>query len=174
MHSKVVFRVARALGERGCAVLRFNFRGTGASEGEHDQGRGEQEDVQAALDELERSYPSLPLVVGGYSFGAVMALLAGTGDARVRAMLAVAFPIRRVTDTSFLDRCRKPILFVQGEEDELGDVRLIRALASWMPDVRSVSIVASADHLFTKKLDELEQIVTAWAAESPWERSGSE
>ena len=74
MHFKVVFRAAKALQHQGAAVLRFNFRGVGRSEGAHDHGRGEQDDVRAALAEMERRFPSLPLVLGGFSFGSAMAL----------------------------------------------------------------------------------------------------
>jgi len=60
MHFKVVFRAAKALQSAGLAVLRFNFRGVGRSQGVHDDGRGEQEDVRTALDEMARRCPALP------------------------------------------------------------------------------------------------------------------
>ena len=63
MHFKVVFRAAKALQSQGIAALRFNFRGVGRSEGIHDHGRGEQDDVAAALDEVQRRFPSLPLIL---------------------------------------------------------------------------------------------------------------
>ena len=169
MQSKVVFRAARALVDQGLATMRFNFRGTGASQGTHDEGRGERADVAAALDELARLFPGLPLVAGGHSFGAVMALLAGVEDARVGAMFAIGLPVDRMTKTSFLDRCAKPILFVQGEHDEFGSVASIGSLADKAPERRALVVVASADHLFTGKLDELERIVGEWAAGAPWQ-----
>src|SRR5205823_6612038 len=64
MHFKVVFRAAKALQAESVAALRFNFRGVGRSEGRHDEGRGEQDDVRAALDELSRRFPGLPLLTG--------------------------------------------------------------------------------------------------------------
>ena len=73
MHFKVLFRAAKALQAHGVAVLRFNFRGVGRSEGTHDEGRGEQDDVRAALDEMARRFPGLPIVLGGFSFGSTMA-----------------------------------------------------------------------------------------------------
>ena len=174
MQSKVLFRASRALVGQGLAAMRFNFRGTGASQGVHDEGRGEQDDVRAALEELGKSNPGLPLIAGGHSFGAIMALLVGVDDTRVRAMFALGFPIDRVTDTSFLDRCRKPILFVQGENDDVRNAEKIRALALRLPESRQVSIVSSGDHVFNGKLDELERIVAAWAAGKPWEKSRQE
>src|SRR3712207_279344 len=69
MHNKVVFRAARAMNDAGLVALRVNFRGTGQSTGEHTGARGgEQEDARAALDYLAKTYPSLPLVLAGFSF----------------------------------------------------------------------------------------------------------
>ena len=130
MHFKVVFRAARALQHAGVAALRFNFRGVGRSEGVHDEGRGEQDDVRAALDEAERRCPGLPLVLGGFSFGSSMALRVGCGDPRVRALFALGFPLSMVPDTSFLSGCRPPRLFVQGEQDEFGSGAQVAASPS--------------------------------------------
>ena len=171
MQSKVVFRVSKVLVDQGLAAMRFNFRGTGASQGVHDEGRGEHDDVRAALDELEKLHPGLPLIAGGHSFGAVMALRVGVDDSRVRAMFALGFPIDLVTRTSFLDQCFKPILFVQGEHDEVGNAEKIRALVARRPKARSAVIVPGSDHLFDGKLGELEQGVSGWVAGRPWEAS---
>src|SRR5262245_13610982 len=73
MHNNVVFRIARALQSCGLAVLRFNFRGAGASAGEHDGQGGEVEDARAALDHLASAHPGIPLWAAGFSFGARMA-----------------------------------------------------------------------------------------------------
>ena len=81
MHFKPVFRAAKALQSAGLAALRFNFRGVGRSEGVHDDGNGEQDDARAALDELERRFPGVPLVLGGFSFGSVVALRVAARDA---------------------------------------------------------------------------------------------
>lgn len=170
MHFKVVFRAARALQQAGVAALRFNFRGVGRSEGAHDDGRGEQDDVRAALDEAARRFPGLPLVAGGFSFGSTMALRAGCGDARVRALFALGFPLSMVPDTSFLDGCRPPRLFVQGEQDQFGSGAQIKDLVERLPEPRSLVVVAAADHFFTGHLDALQETVHAWVASRPWER----
>src|SRR6266571_6716860 len=86
LHNKVVFRASRALAASGRGTLRFNFRGAGASEGRHDFGRGEVEDFRAALSEGERR-GGLPIVAGGFSFGAAAALRAIAGDSRVAAYI---------------------------------------------------------------------------------------
>jgi hypothetical protein len=168
MHFKVVFRAAKALQEQGLAVLRFNFRGVGRSEGVHDEGRGEQDDAKAALDELERRFPGRPLVLGGFSFGAAMALLQGARDPRVRGIVALGFPFRLMPDTSPLAALRVPRLFVQGENDEFGGGEAIRTLVEPLPEPKRLVVIPTADHYFTGQLDALQQSIEAWAVDRPW------
>src|SRR5580700_7527155 len=73
LHNKVVFHVMKALNNFGFPVLRFNFRGAGLSQGEHDHGNGEAEDVRMALDWLDREF-HLPMLLAGFSFGAAVGL----------------------------------------------------------------------------------------------------
>jgi hypothetical protein len=168
MHFKVVFRAAKALLSEGVTALRFNFRGVGRSEGMHDQGRGEQDDVRAALDEAARRFPGLPLLVGGFSFGASMALRVGRRDDRVRAIFALGFPLTMIPDRSFLDGSRKPRLFVQGENDQFGSRTAIEELVAGLPEPRSLVVVPGADHFFGGRLDELQAAVAGWAEGRPW------
>src|SRR5262245_10635863 len=163
MHFKPVFRAAKALQETGFAALRFNFRGVGRSEGTHDDGRGEQDDVRAALDELARRFAGLPLVAGGFSFGSTRALRAGLPDARVRAVFALGLPLSHMPDTSFLNGSRKPRLFVQGEKDVFGPEAALRALAEPLPPPRDIVVVPESDHFFAGHLDALSEAVRAWA-----------
>ncbi len=169
MHFKPVFRTAKALQEEGLAALRFNFRGVGRSEGTHDDGRGEQDDVRAALDELARRFPGLPLVAGGFSFGSSMALRVGLADPRVRAVFALGLPLGRMHDTAFLNGSRKPRLFVQGAMDEFGPEASLRAVVEPLPPPRDIVVVPESDHFFTGHLDALFEAVRAWAARRPWE-----
>lgn len=169
MHFKVVFRAARALQAHGIAALRFNFRGVGRSQGVHDHGRGEQDDVSAALDELQRRFPGRPLVLGGFSFGAHMALRLGTRDGRVAALFALGFPLTQVPDLAFLESCRVPRLFVQGEHDEFGRAQNLRAVVEGLPEPRTLVVVPGSDHFFTGHLDTLQAAVQSWAAAAPWE-----
>jgi alpha/beta superfamily hydrolase len=168
MHFKVVFRAAKALQQHGVAVLRFNFRGVGRSEGTHDHGRGEQDDVRAALSELQRRFPGLPLVVGGFSFGASMALRVGCAEPAARALFALGLPMTMMTDLAFLESCRQPRLFVQGERDEFGGAEIMRDLVGRLPEPRTLVIIPGADHFFGGHLDELQAAVAAWAARRPW------
>jgi alpha/beta superfamily hydrolase len=169
MHFKVLFRAAKALQENGVAVLRFNFRGVGRSEGAYDHGIGEQDDVRAALDEMARRFPGLPLVAGGFSFGSVMALIVGTSDPRVRALLAMGIPIVHVNDPrAFLDPCTKPRLFLQGEQDEYGDRARIEALVAPLHEPKSLVVVPRSDHFFNGHLEEVQAAISAWATQEPW------
>jgi hypothetical protein len=168
MHFNVVFRAAKALQQHGVAVLRFNFRGVGRSEGTHDQGRGEQDDVRAALAEVQRRFPALPVVLGGFSFGASMALRVGCAERSVHALFALGLPVTMMTDLSFLPTCRPPRLFVQGERDQFGGADRMRELVARLPEPRALVIVPGADHFFGGHLEEMQEAVGAWAAPRPW------
>jgi alpha/beta superfamily hydrolase len=169
MHFKVVFRAAKALQQRGLAALRFNFRGVGRSEGAHDHGRGEQDDVRAALDEMERRFSGRPLVLGGFSFGSLMALRVGADDPRVRALFALGLPVSLAGDLAFLGSCPKPRLFVQGADDAFGPAPRIQELVDRLPDPRHLVVVPGSDHFFGGHLDALQQAMSAWTAGRPWE-----
>jgi hypothetical protein len=171
MHNKVVFRAARALNDAGLAALRINFRGVGLSTGTHDNARGErEEDAATALDFLAEKYPSLPIFLGGFSFGARVGLEVGTRDARVRYLVGVGTPVsipERDYDFSFIEECRKPLLLVHGERDEFGSVADLRALAARLPEESRVrvEIIPGAGHFFDDQLEDLRRAVAAWAAE---------
>jgi hypothetical protein len=171
MHFKVVFRAAKGLQHAGVAALRFNFRGVGRSEGTHDGGHGEQDDVRAALESLAERYPGLPLVLGGFSFGSLMALRVGVGEPRVRALFALGFPLEMAGDVSFLDACRKPRLFVQGELDAFGPAGRMRDLVDRLPEPRVLQLVDGSDHFFSGHLERLQEIVSEWVGGRPWEQA---
>jgi alpha/beta superfamily hydrolase len=168
MHFKVVFRAAKALQDEGVAALRFNFRGVSRSEGVHDHGRGEQDDVRAALDELERRFPGLPLLVGGFSFGAAMAAHVAAADARARALIALGLPLSKMSDTGLLASIRVPRLFIQGEHDEFGPAERLRSLVEPAPAAQTFTTIPASDHFFSGHLDRLQQEIATWIAQKPW------
>jgi alpha/beta superfamily hydrolase len=174
MHFKTVFRTAKALQQAGVAALRFNFRGVGLSEGLHDRGRGEVGDARAALDEIARRFPSLPLLVGGFSFGSVVSSRLAAADARVGALFVLGFPVSRITDPSFLASILAPRLFVQGEHDVFGGDHPIRDLVEPLPQPRTLVVVPGADHFFTGHLDAVQTAVAGWAASRPWQSFSSD
>jgi alpha/beta superfamily hydrolase len=161
MHSKVVFRVAQALGEVGMPVLRFNFRGVGRSTGLFDQGRGEADDVRAALDRLATLYPGVPLCLAGASFGAWVGLPVGCADARVRQIVGVAVPVETL-DMVTLARCARPKLIVQGEDDEYGPLPALEHWFAALPEPKRLAIVPGADHLFSGHQAELRAAIVAY------------
>ncbi len=173
MHFKPVFRAAQALQSAGLAALRFNFRGVGRSAGAHDFGVGEQEDARAALFELERRFPGLPLVLGGFSFGSSVALRVAARDLRVKAVFALGYPLARDADRAPLDAVRQPRLFVQGENDEFGAGAALRALAESLPPPREIVVVPGADHYFSERLEALQAAIRRWAEGRPWQAPSS-
>jgi len=167
MHNKVVFRAAAALNHAGLIALRINFRGVGQSTGEHDEGRGEQEDVRAGLNYLAKNYPEQQITLCGFSFGARVGLEVGMADDRVRQLIAIGAPVDKY-DFGFLENCRKPILFVHGEHDEYGDVGKLKQLVDRISKHANVElrIIEGAGHFFDTQLDELKQVITEWVSEA--------
>lgn len=159
MHNNVVYNVARALREQGLAVLRFNFRGVGRSEGKYDAGRGEQRDAQAALDALLTRFPDARCWVAGFSFGSWVGLRVGLDDARVDGLLGVGMPVDK-SDFSWLNACGKALAVVQGGGDEFGSESVLRLLTSRLTCPRFVQIVPQAGHFFPGRFDELREAVT--------------
>src|SRR2546421_1422756 len=129
MHTKFVFRAAAALNDAGLVALRINFRGVGQSTGTHDEGYGERDDVRAGLDYLAANYPNQKITLCGFSFGARVGLEVGIADERVARLISIGTPVDKY-DFSFLEQCRKPILFVQGDRDEFGGAERLRHLAA--------------------------------------------
>ncbi len=163
MHNKVVYQVAKSLDAVDMPVLRFNFRGAGLSEGEHDRGRGEQDDVRAALEFLSTEFSSVPLLVAGFSFGCVAGLRAGCEDSRVSQLIGLGLPVNS-TDVSFLKHCSKPKLFVHGSDDEYGAVEKVKTLVASLPGENHLVVVEDADHFFKGKLDQVDRAITSWIA----------
>ena len=118
MHTKVVYQAAKALSRIGCAVLRFNFRGAGASAGTFTNGPGEIQDFHAALDVMHEKYPDAPLWAAGMSFGSWVAMTVGAEDSRVAALIGIALPVSRY-DFGAVERSTKAKFFIHGEFDEL-------------------------------------------------------
>ena len=161
MHNKVVFQVARAMHDLGLPVLRFNFRGAGLSEGVHDEGRGEQGDVRAAIDWLAEKFPAKPIVLAGFSFGAVVGLSVGCEDERVRELVGLGLPVNR-NEFIFLRDCAKPRLFLHGSKDQYGDVDKLRALVNSLPEPKRLVVVPGVDHFFTGRIEEVGKAVREW------------
>lgn len=166
MHNKVVYHAAKALQQAGMPVLRFNFRGAGASEGVHDRGVGEQEDLLAAMAWLRRE-TRLPLIVAGFSFGAYVSLATCcAGRARqvpaelplklpielpIGGLIALGLPIQagdRGYSYEFLEGCSLRKLFVSGAADEFGPLAAVESVVATAAPPCELVWVPGADHFF--------------------------
>jgi uncharacterized protein len=164
MHNKVVYQAAKALHRSGAPVLRFNFRGAGLSEGVHDKGRGELDDVRAAINYLGREFPTRPILLAGFSFGSWVGLRVGCEDSRVAELIGLGIPVND-SDLAYLRACTKPKLFIQGGNDQFGSTRNVKSLFATLPEPKSLVIVEGVDHFFAGKLNEVGAAITAWVAE---------
>jgi uncharacterized protein len=186
LHNKVVYHAMKVMnaGEWGFAwpVLRFNFRGTGRSEGWHD-GAAEAGDVLAALAWVENEY-KLPLVAAGFSFGAAMTIAAccGNGDAArrtmdVRALVAIGLPVRSwaarheipLYDYSFLAQCGIPKLFLSGDRDQFATKTELIEAAAAAAEPKHVALVPGADHFFTGRLERMQSSLAGWLKEQVYD-----
>jgi uncharacterized protein len=164
MHNKVVYQTARALHDRGASVLRFNFRGAGQSEGQHQSGRGEQDDVRTALDYLAVEFPGKSILLAGFSFGSWVGLRVGCEDGRVERLIGLGLAVDN-TDMSYLRACAKPKLVIQGGNDQFGSRANIEALFAALGEPKRLVIVDGADHFFTGHLDQIGVAINAWLDE---------
>ncbi len=164
MHNKVVYQAAKALHQCGAPVLRFNFRGAGQSEGAHDNGRGERDDVRAALDYLAGEFKGLPTLLAGFSFGSSVGLRVGCGDTRVKELIGLGLPVNNV-DMSFLQTCDKPKLILQGGNDQFGSREKLEALYAALPEPKRLVIFDGADHFFAGALPKVGAAIEEWVAE---------
>jgi len=160
LHTKAVYQGAKGLARIGCAVLRFNFRGVGASPGAFSGGPGELDDFRAALDYMSARYPGARMWSAGFSFGAWVALEAGAEDDRVTALIAIAPPVatsvsgQRYTFERTLVSM-KPKFFIQGEADEVCPLEGMWAFYAKLPEPKELVVIDGADHLFDGKTQEV-------------------
>jgi len=176
MHNKVVYHAAKAFSSFGLPVLRFNFRGTGLSEGMHDEGRGEVDDVRAALDWLTQKF-NLPILFAGFSFGSNVGLRACCGDARVRGLVGLGLPVRaegRDYTYNFLPACGSvPKLFISGDHDAFSPRGALESDLVKASEPKRIVWIEGADHFFAgtdqspaSKLDAMSAALRLWLAES--------
>ena len=171
MHNKVVYHAMKAFSHFGLPVLRFNFRGTGRSEGTHDYGRGEIDDVRAGLDYLAQEF-SRPILFAGFSFGSYTGLRATCDDPRVAGIIGLGVPVQaagRDYTYEFLPRCTQPKLFISGDSDEFCPSDVLRDVVAQSPEPHECHIIAGADHFFAgipsspaPKLEQMQTIMRTW------------
>lgn len=164
-HHKVPVLLAQIFNEMGCVAYRPSFRGAGQSDGEHDNGIGETEDMLQVIAQIKQKYPNLPFYAGGFSFGAfVMAKCHNILDEQQRAkkLILCGLPTADVY-VAGLRHYKTPeitgdILFAHGEKD---DITLLSDLIAWAtPQKHPISIFPNANHFFTGHLKPLKQVIT--------------
>lgn len=163
MHNKVVYHAMKAFNSLGLPVLRFNFRGTGRSEGTHDFGRGEVEDVRAAVSWLDAHFGK-PVIFAGFSFGSNVGLRACCGDARVKGIVALGVPMHaagRDYAYNFLSGCLQQKLFISGSRDEFASEESVKTLVDSSPNSCLIRVL-EADHFFAGKLDQVRIGIRGW------------
>jgi len=162
LHNPVVFHADRELHRAGWTTLRFNFRGVGHSDGRHDEGRGEVEDLRAAVSWLRGVAPTVPLLVVGYSFGSVCALRLAPADETVAAVIAIGLPTRVYDLGAEVAALARPLAVVQGGSDELGPLEDVRSVLETAEPAARLRVVEGATHLFPARApDAAEQVVEA-------------
>jgi len=165
MHNKVVYRIARGLRRAGIAVLRFNFRGVGASEGMHANSIGEAEDARTALEWLRARYPDLSYALAGFSFGSRVIVQLGCSVEQALSpadaatfLLAAGFPTEGY-GFEYLATCHAPKIFIQSTNDEFGPRAALEAACAGFAEPKQLLWIDAQDHFFTGGLDELEEAV---------------
>lgn len=162
MHNKVAHTLARAFVRSGFETLRFNFRGTEASEGQYDDGIGELDDAIAALDWMRERRPAGPLWLAGFSFGAAIAIRAAV-KVEVNGLVSVAPAVSRFAN-DIADQPKCPWLVVQGDEDELVDIEETLAWLNALEPGPELLVLAGAEHFFHGRLTDVREAVMDFIA----------
>ena len=157
MNNSVVAAVVKAYRSKGYTTLRFNFRGVGQSEGNYDEGIGEQADVRAGLLYLNGLGKS-SIDLAGYSFGAWVTARGLESFEHTRRMIMVSPPVNFI-DFSFLGYSDKIQLVIAGSEDDIAPPGMIKGMIhAWNPDVH-FKIIQGADHFYAGKTSEIVRVI---------------
>jgi len=173
LHNKAVYHTMKVLNESrwgfSFPVLRFNFRGTGTSQGFHD-GQAEADDVHAAIEWLNREF-NLPIVLAGFSFGAAMTVAACSSHhsaARIRALIALGLPVQndqRTYDYPGLAQLSIPKLFLGGDRDRFSSPQRLKQIVATASDPKKLVFIQHSDHFFTGRMAAMQQQLAAWLKE---------
>ncbi len=161
MYNNVVGALVRAALESGFTALRFNFRGTGESEGTHAAGRDEPDDVKAACAFLAQQPEVDPerAALAGYSFGALMALQAAA-DVSPKGLVLVSLPT--ITGDLAPPGGKFPLLLVSGDRDEYSDTAALASLAEAAGERARLEVMPGVDHFWWGSDDRLSETVSGF------------
>ncbi len=163
MNNPVVFHSDRALNRRGFVTMRVDFRGVGTSEGTHDNGRGEVDDLAAAVTWLHGIAPDLPFLLVGFSFGSRCSLRLAPREPAVVGVVAIGLPLG-VYAIEEAVTYSAPVAVVQAEHDEYGTPDAIRAQIAVARGPRRVESVPDTTHLFPGRAADAGEAVAEAAA----------
>ena len=157
MRNKVVTIMDRALRESGLATVRFNFRGTGDSQGEFDEGIGETADLLTVVEWVRKTRPDTDLWLAGFSFGAFVVLRAAQ-DLPVRQVITIAPPVERYGfDELVPPNC--PWLVVQGDEDEVVSPEAVFKWIDGLDQKPTLVVLEGSGHFFHRRLMDLRGLI---------------
>lgn len=159
LHNKVTHRAASALHTLGASVLRFNFRGVGASAGTHDRGVGELEDALAALRYLTSRHPHARRWVCGFSFGSWIATRLAAADPSIAQLILIAPPVR-YAGFEALRTSTVPKLVVQGTADVTSPPALLEEEFPTWAEPKTLIRIEGATHFFDRQLGALGDAIT--------------
>lgn len=165
MQDKVVYQATQGFVRAGCAVLRFNYRGAGTSDGEFADGPGEMDDYRAALGAAAREFPDLPIWAAGYSFGAYIAMNVGAADRRVTHLIGIGVVIDDKYDYAAVRASEKPKFLLHGGLDELSSAKSIRKFYGELAEPRELVVIDDADHYFDGHASEVADAIEDLLAE---------
>jgi alpha/beta superfamily hydrolase len=157
MDNKVTHTLARAMIECGAPAFRFNFRGVGASAGVFDHGRGEVDDLAAVVAEGRRRFPGAALWLGGFSFGAFVALRAASSLHPVK-LIAIAPPVVGY-ELGDVDAPECDWMLAQGDADDVVPPDAVLAWAARQPRQPRLHVLPGAGHFFHGRLHELKPLL---------------
>lgn len=163
MNNKVVYTLYQSFVRRGFSTLRINFRGVGRSQGSFDRGEGELADAAAALDWLQAANPEAESCwIGGFSFGAWIAMQLLARRPEINGFIAVAPPVN-LADFNALPRLPASGLIVQGDQDQIVPPEGVKTLAEKLQGQRDIAVtyqvITGADHFFAGRLEQLGAVV---------------
>ena len=166
MNNRVVYTLYNAFADSGFSVLRFNFRGVGRSQGSYDSGAGELSDAAYAFDWLQQVNTTSNLCwIGGYSFGALIAMQLMMRRPEIEGFVSVAPPADS-EDFSFLAPCPSSGIIIHGEDDNNVPLESVKKLASKLDSQKNISIgfqsIRGTDHFFKDKIEELSSTVSTY------------
>ncbi len=155
--NKVVHIAAKAMNDLGVPALRFNFRGVGQSQGEHDNAVGEREDLLAAIEQIQQLYPRRELWLVGFSFGAYIAL-ATAHQSKAKKLITIA-PAIHLYDFNQIVLPNNDWLLIQGDADEIVPAKEAILWAEQLEHPPTIAVLHDAGHFFHGRLNELRDII---------------